>query len=57
MEFKVGQKVVYPGHGVGQIQSIQSKEIAGSVISFYMIRILESDVTVMVPLNKVENVG
>lgn len=57
IEFEVGQKVVYPGHGVGQIQTIETKEIAGTSISFYMIRILESDVTVMVPLNKVDNVG
>lgn len=57
VDFKVGQKVVYPGHGVGQIQSVESKEIAGKKISFYMIRILESDVTVMVPLDRVESVG
>ena len=50
--FEVGQKVVYPGHGVGQIQSIDGKEIAGAKISFYMIRILESDVMVMVPVDK-----
>lgn len=55
--FEVGQKVVYPGHGVGQIQSIESKDIAGIKISFYMIRILESDVTVMVPLDKVAACG
>lgn len=57
VSFEVGQKIVYPGHGVGQVQKIESKEIAGSTISFYMIRILESDVTVMVPLNKINNVG
>jgi CarD family transcriptional regulator len=57
VEFTVGQKVVYPGHGVGQIQSIETKEIAGTKISFYMIRVLESDVTVMVPVNKVDSVG
>lgn len=57
IEFKVGQKVVYPGHGVGQIATIESKEIAGRSISFYMVRILESDVTVMVPLDKIDNVG
>jgi CarD family transcriptional regulator len=57
VEFKVGQKVVYPGHGVGQIQSIETKEIASTSISFYMIRVLESDVTVMVPVNKVDSVG
>lgn len=55
--FEVGQKVVYPGHGVGQIQTIEVKEIAGVSISFYMIRILESDVTVMVPLDKADSVG
>jgi len=56
LTFDVGQKVVYPGHGVGQVQSIDTKEIAGSKISFYMIRILESDVMVMVPINKLEKV-
>lgn len=56
LSFEVGQKVVYPGHGVGQVQSIESKDIAGTKISFYMIRILESDVMVMVPTNKVEKV-
>jgi CarD family transcriptional regulator len=56
VQFEVGQKVVYPGHGVGQVQSIESKEIAGAQISFYMIRILESDVMVMVPTTKTDKV-
>jgi len=56
VQFDVGQKVVYPGHGVGQVQSIESKEIAGAQISFYMIRILESDVMVMVPTTKTDKV-
>ncbi len=55
--FTEGQKVVYPGHGVGQIRAIETKEISGTQISFYMIRVLENDITVMVPVNKVENVG
>lgn len=55
--FEEGQKVVYPGHGVGQIQSVETKEISGVQISFYMIRVLEKDITVMVPLNKVVSVG
>lgn len=57
VRFEVGQKVVYPGHGVGQVQAIESKEISGVSISFYMIRILENDITVMVPVNKVSTVG
>jgi len=55
--FLEGQKVVYPGHGVGQIRAIETKEISGVQISFYMIRVLENDITVMVPVNKVDNVG
>ena len=55
--FAEGQKVVYPGHGVGQIQAIETKEISGTHISFYMIRVLENDITVMVPVNKVDSVG
>jgi CarD family transcriptional regulator len=55
--FNEGQKVVYPGHGVGQIQAIETKEISGVQISFYMIRVLENDITVMVPVNKVQSVG
>lgn len=57
VDFKVGQKVVYPGYGVGQIQSVETKEISGFPISFYMVRILESDITIMVPLNKITEVG
>lgn len=56
-KFEEGQKVVYPGHGVGQIQSVENKEISGVSVSFYMIRILENGITVMVPLNKVKEVG
>ena len=56
-KFDEGQKVVYPGHGVGQILTVEMKEIGGISIPFYMIRILENDITVMVPLNKVKSVG
>ena len=55
--FKVGQKVVYPAHGVGVIESVQSKTIAGSEKKFYMLRFLESDMTIMVPMENVESVG
>jgi CarD family transcriptional regulator len=55
--FEVGQKVVYPGNGVGQVYSIESKEISGVSISFYMIRILDNDLTVMVPVNKAAERG
>ena len=47
--FKVGEKVVYPAHGVGVIQSVQTRVISGTEKTFYMLRILENDMTIMIP--------
>ena len=55
--FKVGEKVVYPAHGVGVIESIQSKAISGTVKKFYMLRILDSGMTIMIPTENVGTVG
>lgn len=57
MEFKVGDKAVYPAHGVGEIISIEQKEIAGQPMSFYVLKILDTDMTIMVPTNNVKSVG
>ena len=50
MNFKVGDKVVYPNHGVGVIEQVANKAIGDSVSSFYCLRILSTDSTVMVPV-------
>ena len=55
--FKVGEKVVYPAHGVGVIQSIQTKVVSGTEKTFYMLRILDSDMTIMIPTENVATVG
>ena len=55
--FKVGDKAVYPAYGVGVIEGVEEKEIGDSVMTFYMLRILENDITIMVPTNNVEKVG
>jgi len=55
--FKVGDKAVYPAYGVGIIEGIEQKEIGNSVLTFYMLRILENDITIMVPTDKVDKVG
>lgn len=56
-EFVVGNNVVYPGHGVGEVTSIETKEIMGSKHVFYSIRILETGMKIMVPKSNVTNVG
>jgi CarD family transcriptional regulator len=57
LPFKVGDKAVYPAHGVGIIERIENKEISGSLFSFYILRILDNDMTIMVPTTNVANVG
>ena len=55
--FKIGEKGVYPGHGVGVIEGLQAKTISGLERKFYMLRILESDMTIMIPTENVTAVG
>ena len=57
MLFKVGDKVVYPNQGVGEIREVCCKVIMGREEEFYMLRILANDSTVMIPVTNVENVG
>ncbi len=57
MDFKVGDKVVYPNHGVGVIEQVTNQSIGDSVSSFYRLRILSTDSTVMVPVGNTSAVG
>ena len=55
--FSVGDIVCYPMHGVGTIQSIEEKTILGDSASYYIIRFVSNNMTAMVPVNNVEQVG
>ena len=55
--FQIGEVAVYPGHGVGKIESIEEKEFSGTKQSFYIIRILDTDMTVMIPIDGTKNAG
>lgn len=57
MKFKVGDKVIYPNHGLGIIEGIEKKTILGTTGGFYLLRMTATDTTVMVPVTNVENVG
>lgn len=56
-QFKVGDVAVYPAHGVGRVDSIEEREIAGNKHKFYILKILDSGMTIMVPTGNVRNVG
>ena len=55
--FKVGDLAVYPAHGVGLIERIESQEISGCRQDFYVMRILENGMIIMIPTSNVANVG
>lgn len=57
MAFKVGNKAVYPAHGVVQIRAVESKEICGTTRDFYILQVVDSDVTLMVPTDNAQTVG
>ena len=57
VEFKAGETVVYPKHGVGEIINIQSMEIANIKTMFYVVKMEQSKLTIRVPLDKKEEVG
>ena len=56
-EFVVGDKAVYPAQGVAEVVSIDTKEIMGTKQTFYVLRVLDSDKKIMIPVEKVDNVG
>ena len=55
--FSVGDKVVYPNHGVGVIEQISSRTIGSTVERFYLLKIQASSLKVMVPFENVNSVG
>ena len=57
MMFGVGDTVVYPQHGAGEILDIVEQDFQGVPRLFYNIRILHNDMTVMVPVDGVEKAG
>ncbi|MDO8519598.1 MAG: CarD family transcriptional regulator [Deltaproteobacteria bacterium] len=57
LPFKVGDMAVYPAHGVGEVTSIESREISGSRQLFYVLQILDNGMKIMVPTTNVNAVG
>ena len=56
-DFKVGEVVVYPKHGVGEITNIENMEIANIKTSFYVVKMEQSKLIIRVPLDKKNEVG
>jgi CarD family transcriptional regulator len=57
VSFSVGDKVIYPNHGLGVVEKVEEKTILGTTCGFFHLRILSNDTTVLVPVANVDNVG
>jgi CarD family transcriptional regulator len=56
--FQVGQLAVYPAHGVGRIESVQERAVSGNnQEKFYIMRLLDSDMIIMIPTGNARNIG
>ena len=57
MTFQIGDKVIYPNHGLGVVQGIETKTILGTTCGFYHLRMVANETTVLVPVDNVDGVG
>jgi len=55
--FDVGDMAVYPAHGVGKIEAIETREVGDLQQSFYVIRIIDTNMVIMIPTSTSEHVG
>lgn len=55
--FSVGDKIVYPMHGAGVIESIEEREILGQKQDYYVMKMPVGDMRVMIPTHNVEGIG
>ncbi len=57
MTFKVGDKVIYPNHGLGIVERVEEKAILGTTCAFFHLRIVANETVVLVPVANVDGVG
>ena len=55
--FQVGDKVIYPNHGLGIVERIEEKTILGTTCGFFHLRIVSNETIVLVPVSNVDGVG
>lgn len=55
--FAVGDKAIYPAQGVAEVTAIEDREVAGFTQQFYVLRVMDTEKTIMVPVDRVKSVG
>jgi CarD family transcriptional regulator len=57
LSFHIGERVVYPNHGVGTVENISTRTFGSRTERFYLLRLANNNLTVMVPFSHVNDVG
>lgn len=57
MDFRIGQKVAYPNHGVCAVEAVERKKISDDEVEFYILRVLSNSSTILVPKLNADSVG
>ena len=57
MDFNVGDKAVYPAHGVGIVRDVVTQELDGEKITVYVLKILDNAMTIRVPIQNARSIG
>lgn len=55
--YNLGDKVVYPMHGAGVIESMESKEVLGETKNYYVLKMPIGEMKLMIPVDNVDNIG
>ena len=55
--FQIGEKVVYPNHGIGTVENISTRSFGADLERFYLLRLTYTSMTVMVPFSHVAEIG
>ena len=56
-DFKIGDKAVYPAHGVAEVVGVETKEINATAVAFYVLKVIDSEMQILVPKEKADQVG
>ncbi len=57
MQFKIGERAVYPAHGVGIIKEVETQTFEGEEYQFYVLKILDNGMTIRVPIQNADAIG
>src|SRR5579871_354601 len=55
--FQIGEKIVYPNHGIGTVENISTRSFGAQAERFYLLRLTYTSMTVMVPFSHVSEIG